>query len=263
VSFADIMGQKIYYEVHGNGDAIVLLHNGFACSKIWEHIYPLFVEKGYKTVLYDRRGFGRSEKGSDFKKFYLSDSFRSDTVGELALLLDMLDIDSFHAVGQCEGGVIAVDYALAYPRHVNTAVLASTQCYSDVSMRELNRLKFPKAFGDIKQKHRDKFIYWHGKDHAETFYEMFRTCGGAYGTELFDLRNLLPSVTCPTLVLYPDRSFLFDVEQAIALYRHLPQGELAVLPKCGHNIYEHYPREYAHFVLDFIERHCSKESARE
>ena len=72
MSFADIMGLKVYYEVHGDGDTIVLLHNGFACSKIWENIYPLFVEKGYKTVLYDRRGFGQSEKGADFKKFYLT-----------------------------------------------------------------------------------------------------------------------------------------------------------------------------------------------
>jgi pimeloyl-ACP methyl ester carboxylesterase len=169
--------------------------------------------------------------------------------------MDKLHIDSFHAVGQCEGGVVAVDFAVTYPHRIKTAVLASMQCYSNVSMPELNKLKFPKPFQELKQKHREKLIYWHGRDHAESFYNLFRKYGGAYGTGFFDLRDLLPLVNCPTLVLYPDRSFIFEVEQAIALYRHLSQGELAVLPQCGHNIYEHYPKEYAQFVLKFLKRH--------
>ncbi|MBN1102383.1 MAG: alpha/beta hydrolase, partial [Deltaproteobacteria bacterium] len=67
-------------------------------------------------------------------------------------------------------------------------------------------------------------------------------------------RPLLPFVQCPTLVLYPDRSFLFSVEQAVAFYRHLPQGELMVLPRCGHNTYEQEPEEYVRAVLKFLKR---------
>ncbi|MGM0427372.1 MAG: alpha/beta fold hydrolase [Thermodesulfobacteriota bacterium] len=65
----------------------------------------------------------------------------------------------------------------------------------------------------------------------------------------------MPSVTCPTLVLYPDRSGLFEVEQGMAFYRHLPYGELAVLPMCGHNTYEQQPGEYVHVILGFLRRH--------
>jgi hypothetical protein len=55
-------------------------------------------------------------------------------------------------------------------------------------------------------------------------------------------------------VLYPDRSILFEVEQGIHFYRHLPQGELEVIPRCGHNTYEHRPVEYVSALLGFLKR---------
>jgi pimeloyl-ACP methyl ester carboxylesterase len=58
-------------------------------------------------------------------------------------------------------------------------------------------------------------------------------------------------------VLYPDRSILFDVEQGVAFYRHLPKGELAILPDCGHNTYEEQPEQYCLIILNFLERHHS------
>jgi len=124
--FEQINGMKIYYEIHGSGDTIVLLHHGFGCTKIWKDIYPHLVEKGYRVIMYDRRGYGQSERGADFKEFYISDTFRSESVKELAMLKEFLDIDSFHIIGQCEGGVVGIDYALMYPHHVATIVASST-----------------------------------------------------------------------------------------------------------------------------------------
>ncbi len=46
-----------------------------------------------------------------------------------------------------------------------------------------------------------------------------------------------------------------DVEQGVESYRNLPEGELAVIPDCGHNTYEEKPEEYLMFVLDFLRRH--------
>ncbi len=253
--FADINGRNIYYETHGDGDTIVFLHHGFGCTRMWKKIYPPFVEKGYRVVLYDRRGFGQSEKDPDFPEFYESDRYRSESVEELALLSDLLDIDSFHLVGQCEGGVIAIDYAVKRPQHVKSITISSTQCYSEITMVEFNAEKFPKPFCDLEPEIREKLIDWHGKDYVESFHKQFCNFGGAYGKGFFDLRGLLPSVTCPALVLYPDRSILFDVEQGVAFYRHLPRGELAVLPHCGHNTYEEQPEHYIRLILNFLKRH--------
>lgn len=252
--YAEINGNRLYYEVHGDGDTILLLHHGFGCTKIWKEIYPPLLEAGYRIVMYDRRGYGRSEKGSDFRDFYVSDRFRSEAVKDLARLREMLRLDTFHIIGQCEGGVVATDYAAEFPGHVRSVVTSSTQCYSEVTMVELNAEKFPKPFREMEPEMREKLIDWHGEDYAEPFFNQFRLFGGAYGKDFFDLRPRLQMVACPYLILYPDRSWIFDVEQAVAFYRNLSRGELAVLPRCGHNTYEHEPEEYIRNVLKFYRR---------
>jgi len=258
-----IRGYDIYYEDHGGGEVIVLLHHGFGCTRMWKGIYPGLVAAGYRVILYDRRGYGRSQRGEDYWDFYVSERFRPAQVGELLGLKEALGLESFHLVGQCEGGVLAVDYTLDYPEHVRTLAISSTQCFSTRTMVEFNREKFPKTFAELDPSMRGKFIEWHGPEYAEPHFNLFRVRGGAYGVGVFDLRPLLPSIGHPALVLYPDRSFLFDVEQGVAFYRHLPRGELSVLPKCGHNTYEQRPSEYVREILDFLGRQKGRDRERE
>ncbi len=262
--FERIGGLPVFYEVHGDGEeTIVLMHHGFGCLKIWKEIYPSFVAAGFKVVAFDRRGFGRSEAGDDFQQFYESeDRYRPESVAELRELKDDLGIGKCHLVGQCEGGVVGVDYAAKYPEDVITVTAASTQCYSDVTMTELNRKKLVPSFSLLEPKLQLKMIEWHG-DNAQARFDQFAKYGGAYGVSCFDLRPVLRRVLCPTLVLYPDRSAIFDVEQAVAFYRNLPKGELAIFPRCGHNTYEQRPEEYAKVVLDFIKRNQRGTESRE
>lgn len=251
--FEMINGHRICYEVHGEGDVIIFLHHGFGCSKIWKNIYPRFVLEGYRIVMYDRRGYGESEQGDGFWELYESDQFRGQAVDELRAVKDMLGIGRFHIVGQCEGGVVGIDYTVTYPDDVRTLTTASTQCYSDVSMVDLNRQKFVDRFDRLSPDLQAKMVEWHGSN-AEAAYNHFARYGGEYGQGFFDLRPVLPAVTCPTLIVYPDRSAIFDVEQAFAFYRHLPNGELAVFPRCGHNTYDQRPHDYTRTILDFLER---------
>ncbi len=248
-----INGLKTYYERHGEGETILLLHHGFGCTKMWREIYPSLILAGYSVVMYDRRGYGRSEKGDDFWQFYESERFRPESVQELVELKAQLGIGSCHLVGQCEGGVLAADYAALYSAQVMSLVTSSTQCFSEVPMAELNPAKFPKNFAEIAPEMKEKFIDWHGEE-AEASFNHFRRYGGEYGKHYFNLRPILRRITCPALVIYPDRSAIFDVEQGVAFYRHLPFGELIVLPNCGHNTYEERPQEYSRAVLDFMAR---------
>jgi len=260
--FERINGRKIYYECHGdrsNKNAIVLLHHGIGCTKIWKEIHPAFVQRGYRILMYDRRGYGQSEKGPGFKDFYVSDQFRPKSVEEMRTLVAAMDMERFHIVGQCEGGVVAADYAARYPEQVESMVISSTQCFSHMTMVEKNALIFPRRFKELEHELKDKLVDWHGES-AESFFDQFRRFGGAYGTGVFDLRPVLSSVRCPSLVLYPDRSSIFEVEQGVAMYRSLSRGELAVLPACGHNTYDYRPGDYVRAALDFFERHDSQHS---
>jgi pimeloyl-ACP methyl ester carboxylesterase len=259
--YATIDNLKLYYEIHGEGETIILLHHGFGCTKMWKDIYPALVQAGYRVVMYDRKGYGRSDKETDVMGFYVSDAFRSESAGDLEELKARLGIGPCHLVGQCEGGVVAADYAARNPGLVRSLVTSSTQCFSKVPMTELNAEKFTKTFAELNPELREKFIDWHGRD-AEVLFNQFRLFGGAYGKDYFDLRNALRAVACPALVIYPDRSFIFDVEQGVEFYRHLTYGELMVLPDCGHNTYEERPHQYVLAILDFFKRQKSPSTRR-
>ncbi len=252
--FAQVNGRKVYYEIHGEADeTIILLHHGFGCLKIWRDVFTRFVAAGYRVIMFDRRGFGRSEGGEDFFDFYVSDRYRVESVDELRSMKEILGIGPCHLVGQCEGGVVAVDYAARHPDDVTSITAASTQCYSEAPMTQLNRERLVIDFRDLEPRLQAKIIDWHG-EMAEEKYNQFARCGGEYGVDYFDLRPTLPNVLCPALVLYPDRSSIFYVEQSIAFYRGLPKGELAVFPRCGHNTYEQRPEDYVRTILDFLKR---------
>ena len=209
--YAELAKRQIYYEIHGAGPTVVLLHHGFGASKMWKDIYPSIVEAGYRVLLYDRRGYGQSEPGAEFRDFYVSDSLCEENARDLEELSQQIGLDPFHIVGQCEGGVIGVEYAGLFPHRVSSLVIASTLCFGSSTMIEFNGAKFPKPFDDLESDIRDKLVYWHGEQYAPTLYEMARTQGGAYGVGMFDLRPRLSLVQCPALVIYPDRSALFGV----------------------------------------------------
>ncbi len=177
--FETVNGRRLYYEIHGMGEPIVLLHHGFGCTQIWKEIFPSLVKAGHTVLMFDRRGYGRSMGGADFSAFFVSEDFRQENVEEMAHLLKRLRFDSFHLVGQCEGGVVALDYAARYPEQVKTVALSSTLCYSVETIPESNKVCFPKPFHELELALQEKLQAWHGDDYAETFFTQFRDRGEA------------------------------------------------------------------------------------
>lgn len=105
-------GGKLGYEVRGEGAPIVFLHDGLVASATWDHQFDLFA-KSFRTIRYDRRGFGRSEP----PKGPYSD------VDDLQAVFESLKIGRAVLVGCSNGSRLAVDYALAHPDRVEALVL--------------------------------------------------------------------------------------------------------------------------------------------
>lgn len=256
----NVDGIDIYYEIHGKGEPLVLLHHGTGSVKMWDELLSGFAAE-YRVISYDRRGFGSSEKGENFRDYYRSERYIPNSIIELSVLLEHLGIrDKMYILGQCEGGAIGFHYAAQYPGMVKAIAISSTMCCSKTGTSQTNPSQSSKSrpsFQESPPEFREKLIHWQGKNYAPEFFSLFIEGGGAYGAggDVFDLRDTLKNVQCPALVLYPDRSRLFDVEQAVMMYHSLPDGELAVLPNCGHNTYSSQPDEYQRIILSFFARH--------
>ena len=149
MAFLELVGRQVYFEQHGEGPLVILLHHGFGSSEMWRGVLPHLVMAGYRVVTYDRRCYGQSEQGEDYREFYFSEGFRDAAVAELTGLMAALELGPAHLVGQCEGGVVALDMARLHPASVKSLVAASTQCYSSVPMPELNKAKFPLPYAQL------------------------------------------------------------------------------------------------------------------
>ena len=107
-------GARIYYEVDGAGDPIVLIHAGVANLRMWDGQVAAFRDE-YRVIRYDTRGFGRTEtEAVDF-------SNRAD----IAALLDHLGEASAHLVGISRAGSIALDFALERPDRVRSLAVGA------------------------------------------------------------------------------------------------------------------------------------------
>jgi pimeloyl-ACP methyl ester carboxylesterase len=63
---------ELYYEDHGSGSPVVLIHGWPLSGRSWESQVPALVDAGHRVVAYDRRGFGKSSQpygGYDYDTF--------------------------------------------------------------------------------------------------------------------------------------------------------------------------------------------------
>lgn len=112
--FLETNGARIYYEVEGEGEPVLLIHAGIANLRMWDEQVPALAD-GYRAIRYDTRGFGRTETTD------VSFSNRAD----IAALLDHLGESSAHLVGISRAGQIALDFALESPERVRSLVVAN------------------------------------------------------------------------------------------------------------------------------------------
>ncbi|MBF5044280.1 alpha/beta hydrolase [Aggregicoccus sp. 17bor-14] len=109
---------ELYYEDHGTGRPVVLIHGWPLSGRSWEKQLPALIDAGYRVITYDRRGFGQSSQpwqGYDY------DTFAAD----LHALLEHLDLRDAALVGFSMGGGEVVRYLSRYGTgRVSRAVLA-------------------------------------------------------------------------------------------------------------------------------------------
>jgi pimeloyl-ACP methyl ester carboxylesterase len=118
LSTLDVNGTTLFVQEHGEGENIVFIHGDLSDARVWENQLKSF-GSDYHAVAYSRRYHYPNTQISPG-----ADNPMQPHVEDLCALLDLLEIDRVHLVGDSWGAFIALLFAIQHPRRVKTLVLA-------------------------------------------------------------------------------------------------------------------------------------------
>ena len=100
-----------------NGHTVVLLHGKMFASNYWEPMAEALAESGFRVIMIDQIGFGKSSKPENYQFSLQTLAFNTQ------LLLKSLNVTSYSMIGHSMGGMLAARYALMYPEHLEKLIL--------------------------------------------------------------------------------------------------------------------------------------------
>jgi pimeloyl-ACP methyl ester carboxylesterase len=113
--YANIDDFRMYYEVHGDGEPVLLLHGGTTSgAESWSRVIPALAPR-YRVIVPDSRAHGRSTDSDE----PLSYDLLTDNLVEL---MDHLEIERAHVVGWSDGGVNGLNMAIRHPQRLGKLV---------------------------------------------------------------------------------------------------------------------------------------------
>jgi pimeloyl-ACP methyl ester carboxylesterase len=121
--YADVNGLHMYYEIHGSGRPLILLHGGLGSGEMFGPILPMLAEH-HQIIAVDLQGHGRT---ADVER-PIGISLMAD---DIAALIDLLRLDKPDVVGYSLGGGVALFTAFKYPGKVRRLVTASVYLRPD------------------------------------------------------------------------------------------------------------------------------------
>ncbi|MBE8478417.1 alpha/beta fold hydrolase [Streptomyces justiciae] len=260
----------LYYEDHGTGQPVVLIHGYPLNGHSWEKQERVLLEAGYRVITYDRRGFGQSSQptiGYDY------DTFAAD----LKALLDHLDLEDVILVGFSMGTGEVTRYLGRYgsARVSKAALLGAIPPFllkTDDNPEGVDA----SVFDGIKEAVlKDRPAYF--KDFLDNFYNVDTYAGtrisdqawqnsfnvavaasayAAYAcvdTWLTDFRDDLPKIDVPTLLVHGNADRILPYEATAKRLPGLIEDLTFVTVEGGpHNIAWTHPEEVNQALLDFL-----------
>src|SRR5262249_858883 len=244
--YASVDGIQLYFEEHGDGTPLVLVHGFTGSGQDWTDHLPAFTAK-HRVVVPDLRGHARSTGPPEtiHHRYFAAD---------LVALLDFLEIDWAHFVGHSSGGMCLLFFAIEHPERVRSLALVSATYTFDETARqhmlqivEVDSLE-PDAIEAMQERHGP----YHGDDYWQVLREAFRlfTVDPA---ELPFRPEDLAAIQQPVLILHGDRDPFFPVNIPVTMYRAMPNAELCILPAVGHGLPGESPDLFQTIVTRFLE----------
>lgn len=259
--FVESEGEQIYYESFGEGEAVVLSHGLGGNHAIWYQQVPELAQT-FRVITWDQRGFGRSTNTQN------ASSPKAAAVDLLALL-DHLQIERAHLIGQSMGGWAVMGFALAHPERVRSLVLADTiggiyneaiAAHFDAYIRAAsqstppNQLpinEHPALGGQLsKENPAHAFLYSQiGSNSPPAPANM----GLLLRTTAYDAEQIA-ALTLPVLCIVGANDPIFPPQVVREAAAMLQNAEVVELPDAGHSPYFETPQPWNETVLAFLNR---------
>jgi pimeloyl-ACP methyl ester carboxylesterase len=255
---------NIYYEIHGEGFPLVMIH-GFNANLDWWPPYLIDeVSKNFKTLFFDNRGAGRTDK-PDIE--YSMKMMADDTVS----LMDALNIERAHVLGISMGGYIAQELVLNYPEKVEKLVLCSTTCggakaipippeamqivmrdREGLSQKEIIQNWIPILFSEDFIKNNSEFIENFIRRALIAPIPPYSSKRQLLGSARSNFARRLKKVNTPTLVLHGNKDIIFPPKNAEILAKLIPEAKTSIFENIGHLIFSETPEKVVKTLFDFL-----------
>ncbi|AYL94872.1 alpha/beta fold hydrolase [Mucilaginibacter celer] len=239
-------GTKIYYEVYGSGKPLVLLHGGlYGEIAEYEKLIPVLSKK-FMVIAIATRGHTKSEIGH---QPYTYELMAEDAYS----VINHITKDSVMLIGFSDGAVIAMNLTLRHPEMVKRMLFAGGNI-SAASYRpgEMDQLK--KLSGASLEKDAPDFVRERKKlmPEPERWPEFVELLKHAWINQTTIIPVQLKSIKCPVLVVAGDRDQYNPVESFVAIYKLLPNAQLAIVPQSDHIIFYRQPALMETMVVGFL-----------
>jgi len=258
--YAKVNSITLNYEIHGDGEPVVLIGGLGSQLHSWATQVPVYSQH-YKVVVFDNRGAGKSDKP---EAGYSTQDMAKDT----ASLMDELGIERAHIVGKSMGGMIGQWLAIDHPDKVNKLVMGCSSASRDEVGNEILRMG-----RDIATNLGPKAVWLmalylgYTREYIEENIATIKQAmssvpddpealkgyiGQSFACEGHNTVSELGQITSPTLVMLGETDLIASPKRSEQLAELIPNSRLKIFPKVGHGFWRERQREVDDLVLDFL-----------
>jgi len=242
--YAEVNGLKMYYEVHGQGKPLLLLHGAFGTAESWAHVLPLLT-KSRQVIIIEQQGHGHTPDRDAPLSF---DRMADDT----AALLRKINVRVADVFGYSDGGVVGLRLAMRHPDVVGRlAILGSNagslkDAYEPTAYQQFLNLPDDFAPPVLKDAY-DRVAP--DKSKWPLLVKKIKALGREFpGFADDELRR----IKAATLIMQGDRDGV-KPEHAVKMMRLIPNAQLAIFPDGDHFILYTRPDKVVEAFMAFFD----------
>jgi len=232
--YLDLNSERIYYALHrnrSNGVPVLLIHGAGENHLVW----PIGLRRLPESIVYaiDMPGHGKSAG--------VGCSTIEEYADWIVSFMEAVQLDHAILIGHSMGGAIVQLCALKHPDQISGLILIATSAKLRVAPQLLQLIEsdFVAAVDLVNQwvwgAETSAAIKQLGKQQLlqiepETLLADYRAC------DAFDVRDHLPEISAPTLIIAGEADQMTPLKQAVFLEQQLPQARLVAIPQAGHMV---------------------------